>query len=356
MSASGVSAQAGRPRRLGVLGTVVRDTILPLDGAPRRAWGGIAYSLAALDHVLAPGWTLAPIIKVGADMADRIGSLLATFARIGDGSGVRVAPEANNRVRLTYRTASERSERLTGGVPGWTPREITPHLASLDALYVNFISGRELTLAGARCVRRVMKGPTYADLHSLFLGTRSDGRRTPRYLPSGESWLGCFDTVQMNETEFRLLVREAGNPWKTAAEMAGAARTRRRRLQMLVVTKGSRGAVIARRRRSHERGARPARPGSGALGPLDGQPFVPGGPLARITRSRPEHGAGEGGDPTGCGDAWGAAFFASLLDGAPPSEAARRAHAVARRNLGCTGAEALRDALAAAPAPARRAP
>ena len=109
-------------------------------------------------------------------------------------------------------------------------------------------------------------------------------------------------------------------------------------------------APVARTRRA------PARPGSGALGPLGGQPFVPGGPLARITRSRPEHGAGEGGDPTGCGDAWGAAFFASLLDGAPPSEAARRAHAVARRNLGCTGAEALRDALAAAPDPARRAP
>lgn len=300
------------PKRLGVLGTLVRDTIhLPGKSPPARAWGGIAYALAAFDRALPPGWTVVPLIKTGNDTAPRALPFLRSFATIGDMGFVRVVPEPNNRVELTYTTQADRVEVLTGGVPGWSPGELDEVLSTLDALYVNFISGVELDLPGALTARDRLPGPSYADLHSLFLDIEGDGQRSPRYLPSSGRWAGCFDTVQMNENEFRLFVRGAADPWPVAE------RAMARRLGTIVVTRGAIGAEIMTR-------------GQGAAPPM--REFLPvaSGPAA--------------GDPTGCGDIWGATFFASVLGGADPRQATRRANRMARDKVGCIGAEAFRDA------------
>src|SRR5436853_300784 len=71
----------------------------------------------------------------------------------------------------------------------------------LDALYLNFISGFELTLGTAEALRRGFAGPIYADLHSLLLGMHGDGIRVLRPLADASSWFGCFDIIQMNEEE-----------------------------------------------------------------------------------------------------------------------------------------------------------
>ena len=75
----------------------------------------------------------------------------------------------------------------------------------LDALYLNFISGFELTLEQATFLRHGFPGPIYADLHSLLLGVGQDGFRTPQPLQEPVSWYGCFDAVQVNEEEMALL-------------------------------------------------------------------------------------------------------------------------------------------------------
>ena len=65
-------------RRLGVLGTLVFDTIhLPgsADGTPAEPltdWGGIAYALSALEAVAPDGWEVFPFVKVGADLRDNL--------------------------------------------------------------------------------------------------------------------------------------------------------------------------------------------------------------------------------------------------------------------------------------------
>lgn len=300
-------------KRLGVLGTLVRDTIhLPRGGPPAKAWGGIAYALVAFDRVLPAGWTLVPMLKTGEDIAHRALPFLRSFSTIGDMGFVHVVPEPNNRVELTYRTRAERDEVLSGGVPGWSPHEINDVLPTLDALYVNFISGSELDLEGALRVRDGLRGPTYADLHSLFLGVERDGRRSPRYLPSSRRWAGCFDIVQMNEIEFGLFVGGAPNPWRAAERMMV------NRAGTVVVTRGADGAEIMTVRQG---GAPPMRE------------------TARVASAAPP------GDPTGCGDVWGATFFAAVLGGTPRRDASRRANKMACRKLGCSGAEAFRDVL-----------
>ncbi len=304
-------AHGNPPKRLGVLGTLVRDTIhLPAGGPPARGWGGIAYALAGFELALPQEWTLVPLVKVGRDIASRAFPFLRSFATIGDLDAVCLVPEANNRVELTYRTQSERVEVLSGGVPGWAHDEMGDVLPTLDALYLNFISGSEVDLAGAERLRDRFDRPTYADLHSLFLDIADDGRRSPRYLPSGERWVRCFDTVQMNENEFKLLLPEMADPWREAARaMAGRAGT-------LVVTRGAEGVELLIRD-----------PG--------------GGPPRR--QHVPVAGGSAPGDPTGCGDVWGATFFAARLGGAGLRAAARHANAMARAKLRLSGAEAFRD-------------
>lgn len=313
--------------RLGVLGTFVWDRIWTLDdaarGAPFESWGGIAYSLASAAATRPAGWEVVPLVKVGRDLEAEARAFLATLPGVAEATSLVVVPEANNRVELRYTDASHRGERLTGGVPGWSWPELEPHLAGLDALYVNFITGFEMGLADAEAVRRTFAGPLYSDLHSLFLGCPGAGTRELRAPPQWERWVACFDGVQLNERELGAL--GSGERPEAAARVLDAGPG------LAVVTLGGDGAAYARRA---------------------GFPSAPGRwPGARGTGSPVEVGTvappvAVAGDPTGAGDVWGLAFFCGLLGGMELEDAMRRAHEVAARKLGHRGATGLHAHLA----------
>ncbi|HKJ03435.1 MAG TPA: hypothetical protein VJ997_13300, partial [Longimicrobiales bacterium] len=221
-------------RTLGVVGTLVWDRIVDRDGRSEAVeeWGGIAYALSALRVALPDGWTILPILKVGRDLSEDAFRFLREIPGV-DVSAVVVVPEGNNRVELRYVSEARRTERLTGGVPGWTWPELALPAEICDALYVNFISGMEMELPAARALRAGYPGPVYADLHSLFLGMDRHGVRVPRSLRGWGDWMRCFDGVQMNEDEFELLGRDAGDPWHLAAEALGTD------LKLIAVTLGA---------------------------------------------------------------------------------------------------------------------
>lgn len=293
--------------RLGAVGTFVWDTIRhPSAPAPVEQWGGMVYSLAALSAAAPEGWVVAPIAKVGADLAADAARFVARLPRLDPARPLRAVPEPNNRVELVYHDDARRHERLTGGVPPWEWRELEPLLRGVDALYLNFLSGHELGLGAAREIRRAFAGPIYADLHSLFLGPPGDGPRDPRPLERWEEWLACFDFVQLNEDELALL---ADGRFVSAPERLMECGPR-----AIFVTLGAAGALVAAR-------------GEGAV--------------------RVPHPAPRGGDPTGCGDVWGATAFCAILAGATPREAAERAHRAAAAKLGEPRTERLAAALAA---------
>ena len=219
-----------------MIGTMVWDTIHgrdPLRPAVQE-WGGIAYALAALDAALPDGWEIVPVIKVGRDLASRANDFLHSLRRTTPHARFIEVPEPNNRVTLHYQDAERRCERMQGGVPPWSWGELGPLVRDLDALYINFISGFELSLPTARLLRQGFPGFLYADLHSLFLGKEPDGTRTLQPLPDGPGWFGCFDVVQLNEDEMRQL----GPDPMTAAAAALA-----EGCDTLCVTLGSRGAA-----------------------------------------------------------------------------------------------------------------
>lgn len=300
---------------MGVLGTLIWDRIyLP---GPREGfvegWGGISYSLEALAVSLPANWTVEPILKLGSDLADEALAYLDTIPKLGTGRSVSVSPGPNSRVELRYHDRARRTERISGDIPRWDLADLQPNLEGLDALYLNFITGREMSLESARGIRDCFGGPIYADLHTLFAGISPKGFRFLRELPDLDRWLKAFDAIQMNEDEFGLTAPAGTDPWNRAEGHLGSG------LRLIVVTLGSRGSGYI------------AEPGFSA-NPLTWRsstgPFkIVGGGLRGTVPTPKEN---DSGDPTGCGDVWGATFFGRLLGG-DPLEAAM---AFANRNAG----------------------
>ncbi|MGW8267355.1 MAG: hypothetical protein ACWGSQ_13395 [Longimicrobiales bacterium] len=314
------------PRRLGVLGTLIWDRIHQRDGRrePVEEWGGISYGLESLSVALPPGWAIRPILKVGADLAEEALRYLRSIPRIETEPGVEVVPFPNTRVELRYQAQDRRLERLTGGAPPWSWEELAPLLSGLDALFVNFISGFEIEIETASYLRESFPGPIYADLHSLFLGITAQGHRVPQELKGWGAWLRAFDAVQMNEDEFELLGRSWGDPWQLAADAVGP------ELKLIVVTLGTRGAAYVAAPDFHPdpEGWPGVRRSLGAGGATrSGKISLQGDPKL--------------GDPTGCGDVWGATFFGRLLAKDSLEGAMAAANLMAERNVEHRGARGL---------------
>ena len=321
-------------KRVGVIGTMVWDTIHRGAETPVEEWGGIAYSLVALDAALAGDWEIVPLIKVGRDLAPRANQFLSELARRSPTARFLEVPHPNNRVVLHYEAAGRRTECLHGGIPGWSWNEIGPMVRDLDALYVNFISGFEMNLETARALRHGFTRPIYADLHSLFLGLGHGGMRVPQPLADATGWFSCFDTVQVNENEMQRL----GDPLEQAATAFGAG------VKTLVVTLGPKGAVYFTRVTS------PPAPLAGDLtSPLTPLPTGEGnghralGPIQTARIAAPA--VLDDGDPTGCGDAFGATLCARLLSGDSIEEGILQANRTGARNFTCRGASSLMHSL-----------
>ena len=304
--------------RLGVVGSLVWDEIHGRDPAapPVEEWGGIAYALGGLDASLPPGWEIVPLIKVGQDMVPAAARFYESLERLTPGARPIAVPAPNNRVVLTYQSAERRCERMAGGVPGWAWEELGPMVRDLDAVYLNFISGFEMTLGTAQALRHGFSGPIFADLHSLFLGMQPDGVRRLQPLSEAPAWFSCFDLVQLNEDEMRQL---ASDPLETAATALAAG------VSFLVVTLGPRGAVYV------------AAPGAERLADR-GRPSTSGGPVKTELVAAPKV---EVLDPTGCGDVFGAAVCAGMLAGNTLKESMRLATQLAARNAAHRGASHL---------------
>lgn len=198
----------------------------------------------------------------------------------------------------------------------------------LDAIYVNFITGYECDLDTARALRQAFHGPVYGDLHSLALGRMADGTRFERPIAEPLEWLACFDVAQLNEGEMDQLGDEP---------LALAARALERGVSAVCVTMGGRGAVylaagdftsLTTPGFTHRRAERSVR----------------GRPIVRTALVKTE-GPPVTGDPTGCGDVFGASLCSRLLAGEDIASSVRTANRLARRNVTYRGASGLQHHL-----------
>ncbi len=288
-------AMSGNARRIAVVGSINRDTICTPDGTRTESYGGILYSIAALDRIGSA--TIFPVCNVGKDVEDAVRRLLGSWASV-QLDGVRFVPERNPHCFLAYDSGNRKQETLLGGVPALAIERLRPFL-DCDAVCFNFITGMELELQTMRAFRREARGLVLMDVHSLTLGIDNRRRRFLRLPPCWEAWLACADIVQLNEHEAGLLA---------GASLHGAGATREFGEKVLalgpdvlLITRGEDGAdsVVRNRRGGVEIQHCPARP-------VD----VPV-------------------DETGCGDAFLMGFAWSFLNTGSVPAAARFANRVA---------------------------
>ena len=283
--------------RVGILGTVVWDRIHlhpcspGADKEPFEDWGGITYSLEAFAAARTDAWTCLPIAKVGADLFDRAVERVKGITGVDSAEALVRVPENNNRVDLHYSDVADRCEHLHGGVPGWTWDELAPIVEGCDALYVNFIAGWELDLPVAQQLRQAFDGPIFCDLHSLLLDTDRAGVRVRKELDAWPEWRACFDLVQGNRDEIRIVTGGIEEP------LAGVRSLVTSGVSAAFSTLGSEGVAWAASTDSRW---------------LEG-PFDAVAPITARTTGPAITSAVI--DTTGCGDVWGAACFTSLLSG-----------------------------------------
>ena len=328
---TGSSESAPRRRRVGVIGTFVWDVIHGRDArtVPVEEWGGITYSLSGLDAALPDDWEIVPIMKVGSDLAARARGFLRSLRRIAPDAALVEVPLPGHRVELRYYDEERRTEVLTGGIPAWSWLALKPLLdeARLDALYINFLSGWELDLETAQLVRQHFRGPIHCDLHMMAMAVQPDGLRTPRPIPNVAEWCGCFDFLQMNEDE---LASAAPDAMSLAATALAAG------VSCLLITLGKRGAVYFAAPGFERICDLPSRGGL-STAPRGGR-GIPGAARSALVPAVPVETPG---DPTGCGDVWGATYFSRLVAGDKLSDAMTAAALAAARNVGHRGATGL---------------
>ncbi len=316
--------------RLGVIGSMVWDRIDHPDNDTVEGWGGVAYSVIAAAAAAPADWVIRPIVKLGRDLAEEATALLASVQGVELEPGVMTTPEPNNRVHLRYLDRHERHEFLTGGVPPWRWNELAPALDGVDALYVNLISGFELDLPTTTRMRAAFRGPIYADLHSLLLGIGPGALRPPRPLARRDEWLTAFDFVQVNEQELRL-VAAGDDPWDVATEAV------RSGLIALLVTRGPDGVVVV--------ADRPADSTVPVTSRWAAEHRAVQAPAKPYRWEVPVDAGWSTGDPTGCGDVWGATCFVALVRGLTLEAAVRAANTAAARNVRHQGTEGLATVL-----------
>ena len=312
--------------RLGVLGSINRDTITSADGRTTESLGGVLYTACAAAHLGTArrgeaGICVRPIARLGEDVGDAVLELVDHTPQLSAQGLMKWRGPAFHS-HIQYLVDGSKREVLVGDLPPLSLEEIAPHLRGVDALLVNFITGVELCLDSLVEIRRHMAGPILVDVHSLTLGRRPGGERYWRCPPDWRQWVEASDVVQMNEDEAAVLMGAGPSAATPDAEAPGLSRFARQLVNLGVrlaaVTRGPLGVVAAARR------------ADGTIEDLiEEPPFVtaPSGATA--------------GDPTGCGDVFLAGLGVATLMGLGSRAALQLANRAAARNCELSGIEEL---------------
>lgn len=272
--------------RVGVIGTINRDTVELPDGTIRQGWGGILYNLRTLSKLIGGNHEIIPVCNVGDDSYGTIASILKRLPGVRFDCIKRVSVK-NNHCFLTYTDPENKRETLRGGVPPLRFDDVAPLLDS-DIILVNYISGRDIHLKSLQKFRRLFGGKIYIDIHSLTLGKRKSGLRFTRVPLSWPKVTDCGDFIQMNQYELKLL---AGNPpesdiYKTFERLISNQEKKDQDFsqKIFIITAGIKGCYLFSKN-----------------GPRWNREHVP--PLRKITKI----------DTTGCGDCFSGGFIFGLV-------------------------------------------
>jgi hypothetical protein len=238
-------------KRIGIIGQPCIDEIIsPTGEMTSQALGGILYSYAALERAARDSNAdieFLPITWFSKPDQEIILPFISLLDHFKDLSKLFSTDSLTNRVRLVYNDDIHRSEHCPIILPPMTIEELSwIDLSSLDGLFINMISGFDISLETLKWIRSQTNAYIHIDIHALVLGGLSQSPDTPRQITGRRDWrewLSNLDSVQMNEiesdwlgmpqissekellTEIRKLFAEKGSP------------------KTVIITRGERGAT-----------------------------------------------------------------------------------------------------------------
>lgn len=189
--------------KIGVIGTFIRDKILPWKGEPVDSIGGIFFTVTFLANLLDSSAEVYPVCFVGEDFYDKIVDELSVYENVRL-EGIKKLSRENTQVTLVYTGPQEREEITTEPMPALGYEELSL-LEDADAVEVNLITGVDVDLRALKKFRKNSRGLIYLDFHSHALGINKEGKRYYQRPSDWADWIHLVDILQFNEMEARTL-------------------------------------------------------------------------------------------------------------------------------------------------------
>lgn len=142
------------------------------------------------------------------------------------------------RVHLSALEAGERCEKYENITDTLNIR--TDELNQFDGIYVNMITGFDITLDALKEIRRAYSGNIYMDVHTLSRGLSDDMEREFRLIPKFDEWAACVDILQFNHNEMKTVSKKK-DEWEVVEELFSFG------VKIVLITKGENGIRLYRK-------------------------------------------------------------------------------------------------------------
>lgn len=238
-------------KKIAIIGAPCIDEVISPSGEiTSTQLGGILYSYAAMDRAATIAnldVEIIPLTFISIPDSDYLIPFFKELKHFNFSSAPKTDSLLSNRVRLVYKSDTERSEFCASILPELKPEHFNPELlASLDGIFINMISGFDISVETLKFIRQNTKAYIHLDVHAMILGELSDTPEKPRLVRGVKQWrrwLTNVDSVQMNEMEadwFAVpdlaseidFVREARSLYKETGSPKG-----------IIITRAERGAT-----------------------------------------------------------------------------------------------------------------
>lgn len=219
-----------------LIGHLCVDVLRGADGTEERLFGGIYHAVAALSRLAGERDTVIPVFGAGRDDLAALTERFDAFGNVDTG-GLFELEQGSGIVRYDEAHPGERVENIAPPIPFERIRKFL----SADAVYVNMISGRDISLETLDRIRlevRSRKVPVHLDLHCLTLGVNPDGSRFRRAVSDWRRWCFMTDSVQMNQEEAQGITMEHWDDNSFAKQMMPLM------VKAFIITRGGDGVTV----------------------------------------------------------------------------------------------------------------
>ncbi|RMD93604.1 MAG: carbohydrate kinase family protein [Calditrichaeota bacterium] len=228
-------------------------------------------------------FTITPVALVGEDFWHELKRVLAPLPGLNL-EHISIFPGRNTQVTLQYKTATRREETTTEPMPPLRIEHLQG-LAKADGALVNMITGEDVEREAFIWLAEQTSARVYFDVHTLALGRDREGRRYYRVPHRWQDWISRCDIVQLNREEAAVLAQQPQDCEQDALQDFLSSLLALGPSGVLL-TLGREGVLAACKDAAENVTLRQLRP--------------------RMLPERPV-------DVIGCGDTFGAAFFAHFL-------------------------------------------